>query len=225
MSNRENRDLRDTLSTNDDLRDAKDRGRDTNPDAITGAPGSHPVGTGIGAAAAGAAGAAIGSVIPGAGTAVGGVIGAVVGAVAGGYAGKAAAEAIDPTAEMDYWRENHKSRPYYNESYSFEDDYAPAYRFGYESRSRYQNQNRSELDDDLRSEWESTRGQSKLDWNQASMAVDDSWARYDEAMRRREGDSSLRSDTGSGASMTGNQSSGTSPDIRSGPNSQAGGGI
>src|SRR5436853_4858610 len=84
--------------------------KDTNPDAITGAPGSHPVGTGLGAAAAGAAGAAIGSVIPGAGTVVGGVVGAVVGAVAGGLAGKGVAEAVNPTAEDAYWRNEHRNR-------------------------------------------------------------------------------------------------------------------
>lgn len=184
MSNREERELGDTLSTRDDLQVDEERERDTNPDPITGAPGSHPVGTGIGAAAAGAAGAAIGSVIPGAGTVVGSAIGAVVGAVAGGYAGKATAEAIDPTAEMDYWRENHKNRPYYAQQYSFEDDYAPAYRFGYETRARYPNQKRSHLDADLRSEWEKNRGRSKLDWDRASGAVDDSWGRWDDASRR-----------------------------------------
>ena len=56
-----------------------------NPDAITGAPGSHPLGTGAGAAGGGLAGAAIGTF---AGP-VGAVAGAVIGAVAGGLAGKA----------------------------------------------------------------------------------------------------------------------------------------
>src|SRR3982751_4572243 len=66
--------------------------RDSNPDPITGAPGSHPIGTGIGAAGGGiAAGAAIGSFAGPVGT----VIGAVVGAVAGGLAGKGVAEMID----------------------------------------------------------------------------------------------------------------------------------
>ena len=54
--------------------------KDLNRDPITGAPGSHPVGTGLGAAGGGAAGAAIG-------TAVGGPVGAVVGAAAGAVVG------------------------------------------------------------------------------------------------------------------------------------------
>src|SRR5437764_11251617 len=103
--------------------------RDANPDPITGAPGSHPVATGVGAAAAGAAGAAIGSIVPGIGTAIGGAVGAVVGAVGGGYAGKAVGEAIDPTGTDDYWRENYKTRNYVKTDADY-DQYRPAYQCG-----------------------------------------------------------------------------------------------
>jgi hypothetical protein len=102
------------------------RGRELNPDPLTGEPGSHPVGTGIGAAAGGATGAAIGAV----GGPIGAAVGAVIGAVAGGFAGKGVAEMVDPTAEDAYWRENHRQQPYAAEERSF-DDYAPAYRTGY----------------------------------------------------------------------------------------------
>ena len=69
-------------------------GGSENRDPITGAPGAHPVGTGVGAAAGGiAAGAAAGSVAGPVGT----VVGAAVGAVAGGLAGKGVAEKVDPT--------------------------------------------------------------------------------------------------------------------------------
>src|SRR5437870_4225921 len=97
---------------------------DRNPDAITGTPGSHPVGTGVGAAAAGAAGAAIGSVVPGVGTAIGGAVGAVVGAVAGGLAGKGVAEAINPTEEEEYWRSEFRNRAYYTPGMDYETDYS-----------------------------------------------------------------------------------------------------
>src|SRR5687768_18466963 len=86
-------------------RDAK-RG-DANRDPISGAPGAHPVGTGLGAAAGGmAAGAAVGTVAGPVGTAVG----AAGGAVVGGLAGKGSAEMIDPTAEEAYWRENYDTQ-------------------------------------------------------------------------------------------------------------------
>ena len=93
-----------------------------NEDPISGAPGSHPVGTGIGAALGGAtAGAAAGA----AGGPIGAVVGATVGAVVGGYGGKAVAESIDPTVETAYWRENYRTRSYYEPNLPFE-DYEPA---------------------------------------------------------------------------------------------------
>jgi phage tail tape-measure protein len=108
------------------------KSRDVNPDPITGEAGSHPVGTGIGAAATGAAmGAAAGL----AGGPIAGAVGAAIGAVAGGYAGKGIAEEIDPTAEEAYWRDEYPNREYYREDVGFE-QIAPAYRHGWESRSR-----------------------------------------------------------------------------------------
>jgi outer membrane lipoprotein SlyB len=99
-----------------------------NRDPITGAPGAHPVGTGLGAAAGGAAaGAAIGTVAGPLGTAAGMAVGAVI----GGLAGKAVAEKIDPTVEDAYWRENYRTRKYVDRDASYE-AYQPAYRTGYE---------------------------------------------------------------------------------------------
>ena len=98
----------------------------SNLDPISGAPGAHPVGTGLGAALGGAAaGAATGTVAGPAGT----VIGAAVGAIIGGLAGKGVAEAIDPTVEAAYWRDNFANRPYVENGSSY-DDYGPAYGYG-----------------------------------------------------------------------------------------------
>src|SRR5688572_21450636 len=65
----------------------KARSKEMNSDPITGASGSHPVGTGVGAVGGGIAGAAIGTV----GGPIGAVVGAAIGATAGGLAGKAVA--------------------------------------------------------------------------------------------------------------------------------------
>ena len=73
--------------------------RDANRDPITGAPGAHPIGVGLGTAAGDMA------------------------------AGAAAGEALDPTAEDAYWRDNHKSQSHYDPAFTY-DDYAPAYRTG-----------------------------------------------------------------------------------------------
>lgn len=178
------------LTGNPDANRHDTKERDTNPDAITGAPGSHPVGTGIGAAAGGAAGtvggiaaaAAVGATAgsaaaPGLGTAIGGAIGAVVGAVAGGYAGKAIAEAIDPTAEDAYWRDEHRNRGYYDANYDYDTDYGPAYRTAVDSYNTSPGKSYAEAEAELRERWNRDRGQSRLDWSHASQAMRDVYER------------------------------------------------
>lgn len=153
-----------------------DSDRDRNPDPITDAPGAHPVGVGIGAAVGGAAaGAAAGAV----GGPVGVVAGAAIGAVAGGYAGKAAAEAIDPTVESAYWRENYSKRPYYDPDMDY-DDYEPAYRYGWESRVRYPEQRFEDIEPDLEAGWPDVQPTSQLGWSKARHATRDAWDRIDQ---------------------------------------------
>jgi hypothetical protein len=165
------------------------QGRDVNPDPITGAPGSHPVGTGVGAVGGGAAGtwagAAIGAAAGGpVGAVVGGVVGAVAGAMGGGAAGKAVAENIDPTVEGEYWSKNYNARPYYETGYTYDDDYAPAYQAGWESRSRYQGRKFDEVEPELRNDWERTKDKSRLSWEKAKAAVRDAWDRVDSKVDR-----------------------------------------
>jgi hypothetical protein len=154
---------------------AQNKGRDSNPDPITGAPGSHPAGAGLGAAAGGlTAGAAAGAVAGPAGAAVG----AVVGGLAGGLGGKAIAETIDPTAEEAYWRENYSSRPYAKGS-SFE-DYGPAYRYGVQAYGH--STSGSWEEDELAAGWAGARGKSKLGWDKAKLAARDAWDRVERAL-------------------------------------------
>ncbi len=153
---------------------------DDNRDPITGTPGSHPIGTGIGAVLGGAAaGAATGTVAGPVGT----VIGAALGAVVGGLAGKGVAEAIDPTAEDAYWRENYKDRPYAGGDASY-DDYQPAYGFGVDSYTRYKGRRFEEVEPDLSRTWDHARGESRLDWNDAKAATRDAWDRVSNAVER-----------------------------------------
>lgn len=151
----------------------KDKSR--NPDPITGAPGSHPVGTGLGAAAGGAAaGAAAGTVAGPAGT----LAGAAIGAIVGGLAGKGVAEAVNPTAEQAYWRENHSRQPYAKgRPY---DDYAPAYQTGYEGYSKYGENGGSfeEREAELRKDYEARR--PKVGWDDARPASRAAWDRLDQ---------------------------------------------
>jgi hypothetical protein len=151
----------------------------TNPDPITGAPGAHPVGTGLGAAGGAAAGAAIGSVAGPIGT----VLGGAAGAIAGGLAGKGAAEGVNPTAEDSYWRENYNKTPGYKTGYGY-DDYAPAYRTGYTGweRARASGESFDTYEPTLRSEYESNKGKSRLDWEEAKDATRAAWHRVERAM-------------------------------------------
>ena len=157
-----------------------DERKDANRDPISGAPGSHPVGTGLGAAAGGvAAGAAAGSVAGPIGTAVG----AAIGAVAGGLAGKGIAEMIDPTVEEAYWRETYSSRPYVNNGASF-DDYGPAYMYGVENYPRYAGRSFDEVEPELGREWQRAKGKSSLTWDNAKHATRDSWQRMSDTIER-----------------------------------------
>jgi hypothetical protein len=154
-------------------RDNIDTARDLNPDPITGAPGAHPIGTGVGAAGGAVTGAAAGSI----GGPVGAAVGAVVGAVVGGLAGKGAAEAVNPTAEDAYWRDAHGREPYYSDAYTY-DDYAPAYRHGYQSVI----DGRGDWNDvrgDLQTRWDTDRANSRLNWKDAEPAAKAAWERAD----------------------------------------------
>lgn len=154
--------------------------KDANRDPISGAPGSHPVGTGLGAAAGGmAAGAAAGSVAGPVGT----VAGAAIGAVAGGLAGKGIAEMIDPTVEEAYWRETYSSRPYVTDGATF-DDYGPAYRYGVDNYSRYPGRSFDEVEPELAREWQRAKGKSSLTWENAKHATRDSWQRVSDTIER-----------------------------------------
>lgn len=167
--------MNDDKNLNKDLnRDINKKDKSTNPDPITGAPGSHPVGTGIGAAMGGAAaGAATGTIAGPVGT----VVGAAVGAIVGGLVGKGVAEKIDPTCEAAYWKDNHarqgwaKGRPY--------DDFSPAYRVGYEGYSKYGSIGTFEdREAELRREYENTK--PKVAWDDARHASRAAWQKFDQ---------------------------------------------
>lgn len=143
-----------------------------NRDPLTGEPGAHPLGTGIGAALGGAAaGAVTGSAAGPLGT----VVGTALGAIVGGLAGKSAAEAIDPTSEDIYWRDNFAARPY-AQGASF-DDYGPAYGYGVHAFNRHPGRRFDDVEAELARDWDSARGRSRLEWARAREAARDAWMR------------------------------------------------
>jgi hypothetical protein len=167
---------RQNLGYTPERRRAQSTKRDANRDPITGTPGAHPVGVGLGAAAGGmATGAAVGTVAGPVGTAVG----AAVGAIAGGLAGKGIAEKVDPTVEETYWARQYQDEPYYDERYEFQ-DYHPAYRTGWEGRSKYGGRTYEEVERDLQADYERNRGKSRLDWESNRHAVRAGWDRLED---------------------------------------------
>ena len=161
----------DKKKRDDELTDSNDMNRDP----ISGSPGAHPLGTGAGAAGGAATGAAIGTAVGGP---IGFAVGGVAGAIVGGLAGKGVAEAVNPTAEDSYWRENYSSRPYVAKGTSY-DSMQPAYRYGWESRSKNSGKSWSDAEGDLRSGWDRARGASSMAWEDAKHATRDAWNRLD----------------------------------------------
>lgn len=154
----------------------KNASRDKNPanrDPISGAPGAHPVGTGVGGASGAVAGAVAGTAVGGP---VGTIVGAVVGAVAGGLVGKGVGEAVNPTEEDAYWRGQYEHENYYQRGRQY-DDYAPAYRVGYESRADHAEHSFEQAEDDLKRRYEAARGKSPLGWGDARAATHAAWDR------------------------------------------------
>jgi hypothetical protein len=160
---------------NPNMSNPRSPGAESNGGPKSGVLGAHPVGVGLGAVGAGAAAGAVGGAIAGP---VGAVAGAAVGAVVGGLAGKAAAEAVNPTVETTYWRENHAARPYAHSDIGYI-EYAPAYRYGWESFGRRggQGQTFESVEADLGRGWDKAKGLSHLGWDKAKEASREAWNR------------------------------------------------
>ena len=171
------------MKPQNDTNDTNDRrDKDLNRDPITGAPGSHPVGTGLGAAGGAAAGAALGAV----GGPIAMAVGGVIGAVAGGMVGHEVAEGMDPTAEDAYWRENFRNEPYSHKDFGYQ-DYEPAYRAGYTSYGAKPTASFDEVQTDLARQWEQQRGDSRLDWEKARPAAQAGFQRVSTRSRADQG--------------------------------------
>ncbi len=166
--------------------------KDANRDPITDEPGAHPVGTGLGAAMGGAAaGAAAGAF----GGPVGAAVGGVAGAIAGGLAGKAAAEAVNPTEEDAYWRDNYQREPYHVSGRTY-DQYRPAYELGWSSVGRYEG-DFDAVEPRLADDWRARHANEGMAWTDVRPATRAAWER-----------ASTRGRTGMGSGM--NTGAGTS---------------
>jgi hypothetical protein len=81
--------------------------------------------------------------------------------------------------EDKYWQQNYSSRPYAQGGGQAYDYYRPAYRYGYDSASRHQGRNWSDVESDLERGWHSYEhhGTEKTTWESVKDAVRDAWDR------------------------------------------------
>ena len=148
----------------------------------SGEPDSNLAAVGGGGIAGAVTGAAIGA-------AVGGPIGSAIGAAAGTLAGAVAVEKVadilDPKVEEEYWKTEHRNRPYYDADKEY-DYYLPHYRFGWESstREKFQDRNFEEVEPDLRQTWEKFNENSELEWEDVRDFVRDAYERIRARMIR-----------------------------------------
>ena len=97
--------------------------------------------------------------------------------------GRTEGSAFNPSVHDMYWREAYSREPYYRTDYTY-DDYAPAYRTGYEAGGRYLGQGKrfDDLESELRSNYERIKGKSRLAWEDAKDAVRAAWHRVERLM-------------------------------------------
>ena len=95
------------------------------------------------------------------------------------------AQALNLLSENDYWRREHLWRIYYDDQYTYEEDYAPAYGLGYVTRLGFIDRDFEEVEPQLRNHWALARGRSLLPWSVARDVVADAWARYHEIRSQR----------------------------------------
>lgn len=100
-------------------------------------------------------------------------------------AGRRARRSLDAAAEDRYWREQYRHEPYYDTALGYE-DYAPAYRLGYQAHERYPGEDFARIEERLRFEYEGTSG-PRLGWERAKSAARAAWQRTAQAATARDG--------------------------------------
>lgn len=142
--------------------------------------GDHLAATSAGTLGGAALGATLGMV----GGPPGAVVGGLIGGIVGGIAGNDIAQKANPEEEDAYWREQHQERPYFNETRNihndldYDRDYRGAYEVGYKNRPLFDSDTHFEqVEPELQTQWEGSKGQSRLKWEQAKFAAKDAWLR------------------------------------------------
>lgn len=111
-------------------------------------------------------------------------MGATIGAIVGGYAGEPLVEGVDTVAELAYWRQHFKERPYAGDGSHFE-QYEPAYLHATDAYGKNPGHGFDDIEPHLSRGWPAARGTSTLDWERARLAARDAWERLGDTAARR----------------------------------------
>lgn len=98
----------------------------------------------------------------------------------------------DLKEEEAYWREQHAKQPFVDTSRPYE-DYAPAYRAGYEAAAKHQGKKFEEVEDDIALDYEKAHPGEALPWDHARPAVKAAWDRLAGVIAPRDVDRGTRS--------------------------------
>ena len=98
----------------------------------------------------------------------------------------------EATKEEAYWREQHAQQPYAKKELSY-DDYAAAYRTGYEGFHKYLGKPYEEIESDLALDYQRTQAGAALPWDHARHAVHAAWAKVSHDIGPRDSDRGIRS--------------------------------
>ena len=82
---------------------------------------------------------------------------------------------FDWNTEDEYWRTNYRTRPY--ASGSDYETYRPGYRYGFESAHRFKDRDWSDIESDLRRDWDKYEYRGQSTWESVKSAVRDAWDR------------------------------------------------
>lgn len=90
------------------------------------------------------------------------------------------AYAIDDQIEEGYWKRAYLTRPYFDENLSFEKDYEPVYRFGWETRRWFYDRHFNDVEELLKQAWlRQFQGQTNFEWSLVRRMVLDAWENVD----------------------------------------------
>jgi hypothetical protein len=99
--------------------------------------------------------------------------------------------AADWAREEAYWRKQHSNQPYADKNLSY-DDYAPAYRFGFEAAGKFADRDYDEVEESLASDWERAEPGSAIPWDTVRPAVRAAWERMSGVISPRDPDRGVR---------------------------------